>query len=230
MMAVSKKQARAMLEQGGQRVFQQAEAEIYTRAGTNDDGSPILDRQTGAGMKTKVHQLLDPRLDLTDRQRAAGNYFGHLFQVVATGGQGGAGFAERVDVTRTSGGGVSEARLHNVRCLQVAMEALNAAESITYPKGKPRPGRYQGQHKPIRPFQLLQMVCVNQRTLSHVAIAYDWTRAEIKDGKIGKRVVPDRQRKHLAAALRETLERMVERWDYTDHSIPNENSKLCVRF
>lgn len=228
-MAVSKKQAQEQLQAGGQRVFQQAEAEIYTRHGYNDDGSPALERQTGAGMKTKVHQLLDPRLDLTDAQRAAGNYFGHLYQVVATGGGGGAGIAERVDVTRTSGSGVAEARLNNVRCLRVAMEALTVAPSITYPKGTPRPGRYQGQHKPIRPFQLLHMVCVNQRTLSQVAIAYDWTRAEINSGKVGKRVVPDRQRKHLAAALRDTLEQLSDKWVANGYGALFELGSVHVR-
>ncbi|MFY0682848.1 MAG: hypothetical protein JXR13_19955, partial [Thalassovita sp.] len=75
-MTVTKKQVRDQLSEGGQRVFQKAEAEIYDRVGFNDDGSPILERQTGAGMKTKVHQLLDPRLDLSDAQRFIGNYYG----------------------------------------------------------------------------------------------------------------------------------------------------------
>ena len=212
-MTVTKKQVRDQLSEGGQRVFQKAEAEIYDRVGFNDDGSPILERQTGAGMKTKVHQLLDPRLDLSDAQRFIGNYYGALTQEVMSGGGGGTVIREHVDVTRTSGGGVSEARLHKIQMLGAAVEALQAAPSITYAKGKARAGRYQGQHKSIRPFQLAFLVCVNQRTLSHVALTYDWTRAPIEDGKIGRRVVPDRQRKALVGALRNTLDLIEGAWE-----------------
>ncbi|MFY0682351.1 MAG: hypothetical protein JXR13_17400 [Thalassovita sp.] len=119
--------------------------------------------------------------------------------------------------------------MHKVKMLRAAVEALQAAPSITYAKGKARAGQYQGQHKPIRPFQLAFLVCVNQRTLSHVALTYDWTRSPIENGKIGRRVVPDRQRKALAEALQDALLLVGDGWINGGYWLPNELSTVTTR-
>jgi hypothetical protein len=221
-MAVSKRQAREALRQGGQRVFQQAEAEIYDRAGTTET------RQTGAGMKTKVRQLLDPKLALSDTQRGVGNCFGAFYEEAASGG-GKVAIREFVDTTPTGGGGASVAKLHKVRMVRCAMEALNAAPAYTYPKGKSRGGCISGRHARIKPFWLAYRVCVNQQTLSQVAIDNGWTRIPVKDGNWGRPKVPDRQRKALAEHLRTTLDIISDAWAAGGYEVPNQFFKVVTR-
>lgn len=105
---VTAKEARAALRQGGQRVRQQATAEIYDRQGYDLHG-PKLERQTGAGMRTSVHQLLDPRLDVTPKQRGVGNYFGAIYEQ-AMGGAGKQFLREYVDGGRPEAVGIPRRR------------------------------------------------------------------------------------------------------------------------
>ncbi|WP_406646894.1 hypothetical protein QEZ52_00375 [Aliisedimentitalea scapharcae] len=214
-MAVSKKNVERQLREGGQRVFQQAEAEIFDRQGSR------LERQTGAGMKTNVHQLLDPRLDLTDTQRAVGNCFGAFYEEALSGG-GKVAIREYVDSSPTDGGGVSVARLHKVRMITCAMNALKTAKAFTYPKGKPRGDCILGPHNRIRPFWLAYRVCVNQQTLSNVAIDNGWTRIPVKDGKFQRPTVPDRQRKALAQHLRTTIDIINDAWTDGEYPVPHQ--------
>ncbi|GAA6162585.1 hypothetical protein NBRC116590_02890 [Pelagimonas sp. KU-00592-HH] len=214
-MAISKKQVQAQMRAGGQRVFQNAYAEIYDKEG------PRLERQSGAGMTTKVHQLLDPRLDITQSQRAIGNCFGALCQEVISGGRGGSFLKERVDSSPTGAGGYSEAHAHRSLMVSCALKALRSVPSFTYPKGKGR-NCVLGPHKRIKAFDLAFQVCVKQRTLSLVALSYGWTRTPVRDGKPGKPVVPDRQRKALAGHLRTTIDTIADAWVEGEYKVPYE--------
>ena len=110
-----------------------------------------------------------------------------------------------------------------------AAKALSAAEPISYPKGKPRGSNILGRHNPITPLAMAQLVCVSQRTLSHVALAYGWTRIPIKNGKWGRPQVPDRQRKELAEALRTTLDVIADAWHEGGYRVPHEFGTVEVR-
>lgn len=224
---VTAKEARAALRQGGQRVRQQATAEIYDRHGYDLHG-PKLERQTGAGMRTNVHQLLDPRLDVTPKQRGVGNYFGAIYEQ-AMGGAGKQFLREYVDGGKAGGGGYSEAQAHKMRMLACATKALIEAEPFTYPAGKPRGGCILGKHQQIKPLALAQGVCVYQTTLSAIAIANGWSRIPIIGGKWGRPQVPDRQRKALAAALRDTLDLIDKAWEEGGYAVPYQFMTVEVR-
>jgi len=212
-MGVTGKEAQNLLKSGGQRVRQQATAEISDRRG------PYLDRQTGAGMRTKVHQLLDPRLDVSASQRGVGNYFGTLYEQ-AMAGDGKEFLREYVDSSSKGGGGYSEAQLQRVRMLTCATKALMQADPFTYPVGKPRGSYIFGKHHKIKPLAMAQAVCVQQRTLSEIAITNGWSRIPIENGKWGRPKVPDRQRKALAEALRVTLDLIAAAWEEGRYRVP----------
>ncbi|MDE4189648.1 hypothetical protein [Phaeobacter gallaeciensis] len=222
MMAVTKKEAQQFLRKGGQRVRQQATAEVYDREG------PRLDRQTGAGMRTSVHQLLDPRLDVTATQRAVGNCFGAFYEQ-AMGGEGKEFLREYVDSTSTGGGGYSEAKVHKMMMVGCAAKALTAAPAFTYPVGAVRGSYVLGRHQQIKALALAQGVCVFQRTLSDMAIANGWTRIPVQNGKWGRPQVPDRQRKALAAALRTTLDTIADAWEAGGYRVPYQFMTVEVR-
>ncbi|UWQ30239.1 hypothetical protein [Leisingera sp. M523] len=220
-MTVTKKQAREQLRKGGQRVFQHATAEIFDRTGQR------LERQTGAGMKTNVHQLLDPRLDVTQAQRAVGNYFGTLYEK-AMGGDGKEFLREYVDSSSKGGGGYSEHKAHQMKMLACGASALAKAPPFIYPVGTAR-GCKLGRHFPIKPMDLAQRVCVHQRSLSEVAIRQEWTRTPLDGPKKGLPQVPDRQRKAIAAALRDTLDIIAEAWDSARFAVPYDMMTIEVR-
>lgn len=227
-MAVSKKQAKEQLLKGGQTVFRQAKAEIHDRVGYREDGEPILERQTGAGMVTAVHQLLDPRLDITDAQRAVGNCFGAYVEMVQSGGTGKEFMREYVDSSPAGGGGFSENHAHRARMVQCAMDAMSEAEPFTYKVGTTRNGVY-GTHQKIKPFQIAYAVCVSQRTLTLVALSHGWWRAPAVKGGFGRRHVPDRQRKALAQALRDTLDIIKDSWDAGGYLVPAQFGQVVVK-
>lgn len=220
-MTVTRRQAREQLRKGGQRVKHSATAEIFDRSG------PRLDRQTGAGMRTHVHQLLDPRLDVTQSQRAVGNYFGTLYEK-AMGGDGKEFLREYVDSSSKGGGGYSEQKAHQMRMLACAAGALTRASAFTYPVGKAR-GCKLGKHAPIKPLDLAQAVCAHQRTLSDVAIRQGWTRTPLDGPKKGLPQVPDRQRKAIAAALRDTLDIIADAWEAGGFAVPYDMMTIEVR-
>lgn len=220
-MTVTKKQVREQLRRGGKRVFQHATAEIFDRTG------PRLERQTGAGMRTNVHQLLDPRLDVTQAQRAVGNYFGTLYER-AMGGDGKEFLREYVDSSSKGGGGYSEQKAHQMRMLACAAGVLTRAKPFTYPVGTAR-GCRLGRHTPIKPLDLAQTVCAHQRTLSDVALRWEWTRTPLDGPKKGVPQVPDRQRKAIAAALRDTLDIIAEAWDSARFAVPYDMMTIEVR-
>lgn len=212
-MVITRKEAQNLLKGGGQRVRQQATAEIFDRKGA------VRERQTGAGMRTKVHQLLDPRLDVTSTQRAVGNYYGTLYEK-AMAGEGQEFLREYVDSSSKGGGSFSEAQLQRVRMLTCASKALLQADPFTYPVGTPRGSYIFGKHHKIKALAMAQAVCVQQRTLSEIAITNGWVRIPIENGKWGRPKVPDRQRKALAAALRTTLDAIATAWEEGSYRVP----------
>lgn len=226
-MTVSKKDARALLKKGGQRIHQQATAEIYDRVGSKADGSHKLERQTGAGMEAHVHQLLDPKLVVTDNQRAVGNCFGAFYEMAMSGGTS-EFLREYVDGGKAGSGGFSEAQTYRIMMVGTALDALKDAKPFTYPRGKPR-NCVMGRHIPIKPFRLAYAVCVGQRTLSSMALTYEWTRIPIENGKWGRAKVPDRQRKAIAQALRDTLDIIDEAWEEGGYSVPYEFFTVVTR-
>lgn len=227
---VERKQVKSALREGGQRIFHQAKAEIHEISGYNEEGSPKLERQTGAGMKTKVRQLLDPRLDLTDTQRAVGNCYGAFAQEKLYGGRGGEFLREYVDSTPTAGGGVSEAILHRSMMIDCADKALKAMPKFKYPVGKPRSAKFiLGTHQPVSPLALVQMICRDERTLSFTALTYGWCRIRVEGGKFGTRKVPDRQRKALASHLADSIEVIRETWEDSGYAIPWEFMQVRVK-
>lgn len=217
---VTKKEVRAFLRSGGQRINHFATAQIYDRSGER------LDRQTGAGMRTQVHQLLDPRLDITATQRAIGNYFGTLYEQ-AMGGEGNEFLREYVDSTG-KGSGYSEAKAHRMQMLGCAAGALTRAKPFRYPVGTAHRCKL-GRHAPIRPMDLAQAVCAHQKTLTEVALRAGWTRTPLDGPKKGQTAVPDRQRKHLAAALRDTLCIIADAWDAGGFKMPYEMTTIEVK-
>jgi hypothetical protein len=227
-MAVSKKQAREQLLKGGQKVFQQATAEIHDRVGYQEDGKPLLERQTGAGMVTKVHQLLDPRLDITDAQRAVGNCFGAYVEEVQSGGRGKEFLREYVDSSSTGGGGFSENLAHKARMVGVATSALQETEPFTYKTGKARKCA-MGPHNKVPALRLALWVCAEQRTLSQVALAHGWYRIPVKNGKWGSKKVPDRQRKALTGHLRTVLDIINDAWDAGGYQVPAQFGQIVVK-
>ena len=217
---VTKKEVRALLRSGGQRANHLATAQIYDRSGER------LERQTGAGLRTQVHQLLDPRLDITAAQRATGNYFGTLYEQ-AMGGDGKEFLREYVD---SSGkvSGYSEAKAHRMNMLGCAAVALVQASPFTYPVGTARGSRL-GRHAPIKAMDLAQAVCAHQKTLTQVALWAGWTRTPLTGPKKGQLIIPDRQRKHLAAALRDTLGIIASAWERGGYALPYEMTTIEVK-
>jgi len=175
-----------------------------------------------------VHQLLDPRPDTTDSQRAVGNCYGAFYEQ-AMSGAGSEFLREYVDTSSTGGGGYSEAKAHKMMMVGCASKALAAAKPFTYPKGKHRGANILGRHNPIIPLALAQLVCVSQRTLSHIALAHGWTRIPIKDGSWGRPALPDWQRKELAEALRTTLDIIADTWEESGYRVPYEFGTVEAR-
>ncbi|MBO9398746.1 hypothetical protein J7400_18900 [Shimia sp. R9_2] len=219
---VSNRQVREQLKKGGQRVFSSAKAEIYDKQGAR------LDRQTAAGIDTNVHQLLDPRLPLTDAQRAVGNCFGAYTQELLAGGRGSNILRERVDSTPTGAAGVSEGLVYRSQMVACAVKVLQAAPKITYKVGTAR-NCVMGNHKPISCLELASKVCTQQRTLSQVAITFGWVRIPVKDGQWQSPKVPDRQRKHLSQALADTIDMISDAWEEGGYKVPHQFFTVVVR-
>lgn len=219
---VTKRSVEAKLRAGGQRVFADATAEIYDKQG------PRLERQTGAGMATSVHQLLDPRLPLTDAQRAVGNCFGAFSQEILAGGKGANVLRERVDSTPMGASGVSEGLVYRSQMVSCAVKVLQTAPKVTYRVGTAR-NCVMGKHTPIPRLSLASMVCTYQRTLSQIAISYDWVRIPVKNGQFQTRKVPDRQRKHLSSVLAETMDLVADAWDEGGFKVPHQFFTVVVR-
>lgn len=211
------KQSRAdrLLRKGGQTAFQRAAAaEVYDVKGVDRE------RSTAAGQVTFVRQLLDPRLKLEPRQRAVAQTFGAYFEALHSGGN--AEFLrEFVDKTQGVSTGASEAQLHRFRMVQCGVRVLSRYRPATYPEGKSRGRVLRGRHKPIDSLRLMLRICVHGQTLSAVAIEHEWSiRKRGKDGQYGLPVVPDRQRKAVAEALRDRIDLVSDAWEDHRFEVP----------
>lgn len=211
------------LSQGGQRAIRTgATAEVFTRNG------PKLERESPGGERTQVSHLLDPRLKLTGIQRAIGNCYGHLVQSSASAG--GAEFLrEFVDKSPTSGGGGTAHKVHIMRMVEVARKAAQGLPVIVYPVGRSRGYGFVGPHKPVSHLKLIEGICVRGVSLQTIAVEHGWLVERMGGKAQGKREVPDRQRKRLAAELCVVLDTVSDAWDSKGYSIPYEFTRLVVK-
>jgi hypothetical protein len=214
---------RRAMSRGGQAIMRTgAKAEVFTRHGDK------LERESPGGEETQVSHLLDPRLKLTDIQRATGNCYGHYAQAEA-GGRGQEFLREYVDQSPSSGGGATVHQVHVIRMMEVARKAMSQHPAIVYPLGRVRGFGHVGPHRKIKAQAVLDCICRDGYSLQYVAIQHGWV-VERQGGKhVGTQVVPDRQRKHLAEALRGILDDLVNAWDERGYSVPFEFTRLVVK-
>lgn len=213
---------RKRLRLGGERLFQQGStAEIF------DIHGPDRERATAAGTKAFVRQLLSPSLKLSPQERAIGNCFGAFYEQVHTGG-GSEFLREHVDGGGGGVSGVSEARMQKSSMINLAIKNLKSAPMIRYSVGRGR-GAKIGKHTAISPLKLIHEICVSGRTLTYIGLANGWTASRTKNGKQESRlVVPDRQRKALAEALRLALVMVGNDWYEAGYNVPYEFSLIEV--
>lgn len=223
-MAAGKSQKlRRWLSQGGQRALRSgAKAEVFTRHGDK------LERESPGGEETEVSHFLDPRLLLSDRQRATGNCYGAYAQAATTSGAT-EFLREFVDRPVSNPSGASEYHLHMVRMVDVARNAAIEHPAIVYPVGRSRGLGSVGRHKPIKAVKLLDAVCRDGYSLSQVAVWHGWTVERTGGKQQGQVLVPDRQRKHLAEALRCVLDAVYDAWEARGYPIPYEFTRLVVK-
>lgn len=218
--AKPQEQVRKWLAPGGQRVIRAGfSAEIFSVHGDKRE------RESVAGERTQVSQLLSPKLPLNTRQRATGNCYGYYAEKIAGGGAN--VLAERVDRSMTGSGGATERQMHMLRMVEVARKACIGPD-VRYPLGRPRGDKKVGGHLPVPQLGLLDAVCLHGFSLE--AIAYDrgWIMERTDGKRRGQMVVPDRQRKHLSEALRMVLDAVFDAWDDRGMAIPAEFLQIDV--
>lgn len=201
---------RAWLQKGGEaRLRQSTAAELF------DVHGPERERQTGASYKTLIPPLMDPRLKLTPQQRAVGaTYGGYVEDVLCAGGA--SWLREFVDSGSSGSGGISERRLMRMSMVRVAREALDGLPMCRYPLGAKRAKGRRGRHRPIPILTLVDWVTISSRTLSFVGVSYDWTMQRRE-----RIIVPDRQRKTIAAALALGLDTIGQAWEDNSMQTPS---------
>jgi hypothetical protein len=195
---------------------------VFTRHGDK------LERESPGGEVTRVSHLLDPRLKLTDRQRAIGNCYGTYSEQAK--GAGGAEFLrEFVDRSPGSGGGATEHHLHIARMVEVAQRALTAQPAVVYAIGRSRGLGYVGQHRPVKARDLVDSMCVYGISIQLIAANHGWQVERMGGKKQGKREVPVRQRERLSDAMRDLLDVVDGAWQERGYSIPFEMTRLVVK-
>lgn len=190
-----------LLKGGEARLRQSTAAELF------DVYGPDRERQTGAGYKTLVAPLLDPRIKLTPQQRVIGQAYGGFVEDVLKAG-GGQWLQEYVDGGSTGSGGLNEKRFMRMAMVKTARDALDRMPMCRYPLGPKRAKGRRGNHRPIPMLTLIDYVTISSRTLSHIAVIYGWTMQRRE-----RVVVPDRQRKYIGAALAFGLDMIGQAWE-----------------
>ena len=184
-------------------------------------------RESAAGSTTMVSPLLDPRLKLTPRQRITGQaYGGYLEETMKAGGS--EFLREKVSGGSSGSGGASERHIYKMALVRLAHHALNEMPKFTYPLGKPRGKQKIGQHRPIGARELADLICVEGQSFEYIALSRGWWVERIGKDGAARAVVPDRQRKAIAEALRQVLEGIDSIWK--DHGMgpPYETSGIDV--
>lgn len=203
---------------------QQAQAEVFSVSG------PDRKRETAAGKKTTVTQILNPRLKLTPQERAAGNCYGAFYEQAFTGGSS-EFLREFVDGGSAAGGGYSERQAHIVSMITCAQVALKKLQPVTYERGKSRKKILVGRHLPVHPLTIIEATCVNGYSIDYIAITHQWVVCRKNDEKqtVAKRaIVPVRQRKRLSQALRDSLNVIADTWHDNGFSIPHQFGSIEV--
>jgi hypothetical protein len=214
---------RRWLANGGQRAIRSgAKAEVFTRRGEK------LERESPGGEETQVSNLLDPRLLLSERQRATGNCYGAYAEAVQTSGQT-EFLREFVDRSVSGSGGATERHIHMLRMVEVAHKATDGLSAFVYPVGRSRGLGHVGAHRKIKARSVLDGVCVYGWSLQTIAVNHGWVVERMGGKNQGKIEVPDRQRKHLAEALRCVLDAVYDAWDARGYSVPYEFTRLVVK-
>ncbi|MCG8670100.1 MAG: hypothetical protein MI867_11845 [Pseudomonadales bacterium] len=208
---------RHWLQKGGEaRLRQSAAGELF------DVYGPDRERQTGAGYKTLIPPLMDPRLKLTPQQRTVGaTYGGYVEDVLCAGGS--SWLQEFVDGGSSGSGGLNERRFMRMSMVSVARDALDQMPMCRYPLGSKRAKGRRGRHRPIPMLTLIDWVTIGSRSLSFIGVNYGWTMQRRE-----RTIVPDRQRKHIAAALANGLDVIGQAWEDNDMQPPGGISDVDV--
>lgn len=221
--AARQAQLHRWLSQGGQRAIRSgAKAEVFSRHGEK------LERESPGGERTQVGNLLDPRLLLTERQRATGNCYGAYAEAVQTRGQT-EFMREFVDRSVSGSGGATERHIHMLRMVEVAQKAISEHPAIVYPVGRSRGLGHVGPHRTVKARSVLDGVCIFGWSLQTIAVNHGWVVERMGGANRGKVTVPDRQRKHLAEALRCILDAVDDAWGARGYSVPIEFNRLVVK-
>lgn len=162
--------------------------------------------------------LLDPSLKLTVRQRATGQCYGAYCEMIT--GASSDFMREAVDGGRSGGGGYNE-RVFEMRAMvSVAQTSLATVPAIRYAPAKPRGGGRIGRHWRVKARFLADRVCIDGWSLTAIAVARFWTAQHKDKGGAYRTKVPDRQRKHLAQALRDVLDVIDAAWQDGGYAAP----------
>lgn len=192
---------REWLGRGAAREMRKAAA-----ADLSEVRGPDRERVNALDHPVMVGPLLDPRLKLTPQQRAVGQTYGAYAEEMWGGGASWR-VGEYVDSGTSGGGGYNERQFEKVRMVELARETIGRRKAIRYPLGKKRGKKQRGRHLPISPLDLVDEVCIGGHSLIHVGVIHAWT---VQQGD--RWIVPDRQKKWLAGALRDNLDAIGDAW------------------
>ena len=207
---------REWLRLGGARQMRRGVAgEVYSVHG------PDRERETAAGGKTLVAYMLSPKLKLSVRQRATGQCYGAYTEMTEIAG-GNEFLKMRVDGGAVGGAGNTESMVQKMRMVQAARIAMDAAPPFTYQLGKHRGEGSRGRHDPIKARFIADSVAVNGWSLEAICLISGWWVERRDKGQHMERIIPDRQRKAAAEALRVVLDVIDSAWQARGWSAPYE--------
>jgi hypothetical protein len=211
-------QLRRFLAQGGQTAIRaKTNGEVFSRliGGKRE-------RETARGEVTAVSTLLSPKLKLTPYQRAVGQCYGAYAETVTIAGSS-EFLREHVDGGSAGAGGVTERQIEMLRMVSSARKAVQRLAAFKYPVGPARGDKRVGRHAPIPAIEIMDSVCIFAWTLTALAVSHEWIVE-----RNGQMVVPDRQRKALAANLAEVLDAVADAWDARGFRVPAHFGQIEV--
>ena len=178
-----------------------AKVELYER------GSMGLERVTTMGRKNRARHWWHSKIKLSPTQRYAGILYGHSVELVACGGRTSGFMREYVDGGFTGSGGPSAQFERASMLVKAAKLCLRRRRLIRHNPNHAKDRTRVGAHRPIRPYDLLNLVMVEGMTIDDIGRAYRWTRV-VK----GKPVVPRAQETRITDGLRDTLDMLIDGW------------------